>query len=1096
MKKIGLKNIAITLTVATAAVAAPFVWEWAKPLFQSPPAIIASPDPDVMDEPSFLPPDPDFLPADPDSLSTDLGSPAIAEEPVVAPAVKTIKKIGPVPAAPPVAFGPAVPATASNTDEKAEEQDKIIPKEIKSEQEPILSPEKTEITSEVPRPQAAETKESAGEPTLVGTKDIKSGNIPSVLPPLAVVKADAPEMLDPAGSKIIRTAIRFINHSGNDFAGNLEVKTPRGIRSVSGEAIGVQIGGGDTLFVPVVFMTGAQVPAGENEIEYTLKDTYNREVEKGFSRLPVTEKVSLQLTLDQQLLMITNLSDSLSLNARVHNRGNTDQLVTVVMAYPANRGGKAFRELQGWVSAGKDTLFTLKVWPREILLNENITWVNISGLYGPEKEVFGNANLALQGVASSGRFTDNDPTGFLLYDNQYIPQDLTLSYRRLGRSTMYQVMGGGHVDLPVGSLSLQGLVYKTEGQEELMALNTLMTYRYNNHSVTVGNINEQMEFSTFGRGIKAVVSDKNSKNTLKVGLVDNQFNLFSSRSLFENGYTFFVKDHIGAERNIGLNYMLRDDQWEQARHHITGGEWKWEKDKTWNFLLRSHGGLSDYRNREKLVPSGSAEFQYSGQVNNNTLSGNFYYSTAYFPGNRRGMVNLQQNFNRQLKSGSAIRANAFYSNFSPRSYHFDMDLENTNFRGEGVYSFPTKGRTGVGLGYQQQTETGNLSYLGNSDLVKNRAITHSHRLVEYLSWRAGKHNIYAGLENGVVKNFHSSDWKPQGRANIFYNFGRLSLNSTYQYGGYFLSEQNFSEMLGKVTQRLLFNASWTKEFLNDNLMLNTGANYSKDFVIGNTYSASANSRYRINRQYSLFLNSVVYNYAFHNTAAISSSNRTLYNVEGGITLNLNQPAPATGKKSKLNVLVFQDKNGNNVRDADEAVATDYMIVLQDKVFLTDEKGQINYSGLPWGTYTVKAGAQAGWFHNETTFVVGGFREKVEIPLKQAGSVRGTITYRYDERTAKEFVPRLAGITLKVTRNGEGIPVQRVITDNDGHFLAFLPNGQYIMELESSGLDDNATVMNPTQAFSIESGRIFTLEPFVIQVQSKKINIRQFVQASP
>lgn len=1076
LKKLGFKNIAYTLIIA--AIATPILWEWTKPLFQNPAVTISPIQPDVIDDPSSLPVVPD--------------SPAIAEEPVLLPpAVKAIKKTVSASAAPAEIFGPAVPAASLKTDEKPEEQDEIVPKDNKIEQEPILNLEKTEITPEAFKPQTAEIKENTEEQQSVIDKDITSGNIPSVLPPLALVKADAPELLDPADSKIIRTAIRFINHSGDDFSGNLEVKTPRGIRSVSGEVIDVQLSGGDTLFVPVVFMTGGQVPAGENEIEYTLKDTYNRQVEKGFSRLPVTEKISLRLTLDQPLLMITNLSDSLSLSARVHNRGNTDQWVRLVMAYPVNRGGKAFRELQGWVSAGKDTLFSIKVWPREILLNENITYVNISGLYGPEKEVFGSASLALQSVLSSGRYTDNDPNAFLLYDNQYIPQDITLSYRQLGRSTMYQVMGGGHIDLPVGSLSLQGLVFKTEGLEGLTALNTLVTYRYDNHSVSVGNINEQMEYSVFGRGIKATVSDKNRKNSLKVGFIDNQFNLLSDRSLFENGYTFFVKDDIGVNRSINLNYMMRDDRWEEAKHHIGGGEWKWEKQKNWNFLLRSHGGVSGYRDREKLVPSGSAEFQYNGHVNSNTFSGNFYYSTAYFPGNRRGMINLQQNFNRQQKSGSSIRANAFYSNFSPRSYHYTMDLENTNFRLEGVYSFPTKGKTGVGIGYQQQTETGNLSYLGNSDLMQNTAVTHAHRLVESLNWKAGKHNIYAGLENGVVKDFYSSDWKPQGRANIFYNFGRLSLNSTYQYGGYFLSEQNFSETMGKVTQRLLFNASWNKEFLNDNLLLSAGANYSKDFVIGTTYSASANSLYRINRQYSLFLNSVVYNYAFHNNTSISNYNRTLYNVEAGITLNLNQSAPATGKKSKLSILVFQDKNGNNVRDSDEPAAPDYMILLKDKVFMTDEKGQIDYSGLPMGTYTIKAGAQTGWFHNETTFAVGGFREKVEIPLKQAGSVRGSVTYRYDERTAKEFVPRLAGITLKVTRNGEA--VQRVVTDNDGHFLAFLPNGQYSIELESSRLDENTEVINPTQTFSVESGRISTLEPFVIQVKSKKINIRQFVQ---
>lgn len=1055
MKKAGLKYVGVVLL--TAAFAAPFLWEWAGSRFN--PAADTTGPVSPPENPETTP-DAAELPADPEN------GPA-HEELLVQPRALTPK--------PPVSSLPEEQKAGKPLNEMAVYQDESIP-------EPPLQKEENEAA------------EATAVPEPEKIVELPSGKPANVIPPLAVIKADIPELPDPSASRIISTSVRFVNASEADFSGSLQIKTPRGVRSISGERIDVQLGGQDTLFVPVVFMTGAWVPAGENQIEFTLKDTYDREVEKSFSRLPVTEKVNLQLTLDQPLLMISNLSDSLSLTARVHNRGNTDQWVTVVMAYPVNRGGKAFRELGGWVRAGGDTLLTLKVWPREILWSENVTYVNMSGLYGPEKQVFGSANLAMQSVVSSGRYADSGPDAFLLYDNQYIPQEVSLSYRQLGRNAMYQAMGGGHIDLPAGSLSLQGLIYKSAAQNELTALNTLATYRYDNHSLSVGNINEQMEYSTFGRGVKVVVADKNSRNTLKLGFVDNQFNLLSNRSLFENGYTFFVKDHIGADRALGADYMFREDRWEQAGHHIAGGEWKRERNRNWNFLLRSHVGVSDYRRRESAVPSGSAEFQYSGQARNNTLSGNFYYSTAYFPGNRRGTVNLQQNFSRQLKSGSSIRANAFYASFAPRSYQYDMNVENTNFRMEGVYTFPTRGNTSVGLGYQQQTETGNLSYLGGSDLMQNTAVTYAHRLVEYLNWKAGRHNIYAGLENGMVKNFYSNEWKPQGRANLFYNLGRMSLNSTYQYGGYFLSEQNFAGQAGKTTQRLLVNASWNKDLLGDNLNLSAGANYSKDFVVGTTYSASLNSRYRINHQYSVFLNSVVYNYAFHNRIALTDYSRTMYNVEGGITLNLNQPAPSTGKKSKLSVLVFHDQNGNNLRDADETVAQDYMIMLGNKVFMTDEKGQISYSGLPFGSYTIKAGAQAGWFHNETTFVVGGFREKIEIPLRQAGSVRGSITYRYDERTAKEFVPRLAGITIKVTRNGE--PVQRVVTDNDGHFLAFLPNGQYSMEAETAGLDENTTVVNPVQSFSVESGRISTLEPFVFQVRNKKINIRQFVQVTP
>lgn len=1061
MKKTGLKYIGILLL--SAAFAAPFVWErWGSTVSspEAPQQLLTFPAPQK--EPT---------------VQEKHAEPTIVHpEPVV----------NPRPVLPPAPAEIVVQKATPVLQENANVQDKIIP---------IYNiPEAQKDSTDQVTPVNTQEEEPATTPVI---KQIQE-EIPSVLPPLALVEADVPAELDVTSGKIIRTSLRLVNRSEEAFSGQLRVKVPRGIKSISGERIAVNLNAGDTLFVPTVFMLGGAVPAGENKIEYTLTDVYEREVEKGITQIPVGEKVSLQLSLDQPMIMVTHMNDSLAISARVHNRGNTDQPVTVVMGVPVNRGGKSFCELRGWVRAGHDSLFVLKMRPMDIQWNEsNVVYVNISGLYGPEKQTFGNVSLGIQSVVSSGRFVDNSWAAMQAYDNSYIPEDISLSYRQFGRNSMYQVMGGGHINLPVGNLGLQGMIYKMEGQDELMALNTQLAYRYNRNSIAVGNINEMLEFSAFGRGVKAVISDKSGKNTLKLGVVDNQFNLLSARPLFENGYSIFVKDHIGAPdspKNFAVDYMFREDPWEKAKHHMAGGEWQWNKNQNWRVLLRSHGALSDYSQRNGLIPSGSAELQYSGSVDKNSVSGNFYYSSSYFPGNRRGTLNLQQNFNRRLERGAAFRANGFYSNLSPRSYHYAMNLQTSNGRLEGVYTFPNSGKTGVGLGYQYQTETGNPAYLAQSDLVQNRAITHAHRLVENLNWRNGKHYVNLGLENGVVKLFNRNTWEPQGRALLFYALGRFNLSTTYQHGAYFLSEQNFAEQMKKVTRRVMANASWNQDYLGQRLLLNAGVNYSRDFIMGSTWSASMNSRYRVNPRYSVFLNSVVYNYSYSKNISLNTYNSTMYNVEAGISLNLQQAKPSTGKKSKLTVTVFHDKNGNNVRDADEAPAADYMILLDNKVFITDEKGRFSYSSLPFGNYTVKAGAQAGWFHTETHIRVNGFKENVEIPLKQAGSARGSIQYSFDERTARDFTPVLGGLTLRIYRNGE--QVQRAVTDNDGRFIAFLPNGQYTVELETGALDANAHVQNRTQAFTVEAGQISTLEPFTVEIRSKKINIRQFVQVSP
>lgn len=1069
--------MAIALTLA-AAVSVPFLWEWAETLWQTP-AVTATPPADStqLSEPPVV---------KSGSLLDDTEE-ALTDTRISVPAPSR-KYNSPENNELPKAKKEEVIQSALSPDQPASIEENLEKQEIKTPKQP----------NSLNKEEALHVIETPKEDVQPVSQPVENQILDGALPPLAVIETQVPVTLDYTGSKIVRSSLRLINRSAGRFSGKLSIKAPRGIKSISGDLVSVTMSEGDTLFVPVVFMMGGTVSAGDNEIDYTLMDIYGREVEKGSTKIPVNERVSLQLNLDQPLIMITNLNDSLTVSARVNNRGNTDQLVTVVMAVPLSRGGKSFYELRGEVRAGYDSLFVLKIRPAQIEWNEgSIAYVNISGLYGPEKQTFGNVTLGIQSVVTSGRYVDSNFGSAMLYDNYYVPEDITLSYRRFGQSSIYQVMGGGHINLPVGNLAVQGLIYKVDQQDEIFALNTQVAYRYNNSSLAIGNINEQLEYSTFGRGVKAVVSDKSGKNTLKVGVVDNQFNLFSSRPLFENGYSVFVKDHIGtpnAGENMTLDYMFREDPWEKAKHHMAGGEWKWNKGTDWRILLRSHGALSDYTGKNGLVPSGSAEVLYSGSVNKNSVSGNYYYSTAFFPGNRRGTINLQQNYNRQLSRGAGLRANAFWSNFAPKSYHHNMDVESSNGRLEGVYTFPRIGKTGLGMGYQYQTESANLAFLPNNELGESRVLTHAHRLVENVNWRGGKHYVNLGIENGVVKPFNKTSWEPQGRALLFYGLGRFNLNTIYQHGGYYLSEQSFAAQLEKVTRRLMANASWNQEFFRQDLMTSAGVNYSRDFIMGSTWSGTLNTRYRVNKRYSVFLNSVVYNYAYSKDIALSSYNSTMYNIEGGVSLNLNQAPPATGKKSRLTLTVFHDKNGNGVQDSDESPAPDYMIFLGEKIFITDEKGRISYTAIPFGSYTIKAGAQAGWFHTETIVRINGFKESVAIPLRQAGSVQGSIRYSFDERTAKDFIPVLGGVSLRFFRNGE--QVQRAVTDNDGRFIVFLPNGQYTVELEIGALDANASVQNKIQTFNVEAGHIATIAPFVVEIHAKKINIRQFVQNSP
>ncbi len=917
---------------------------------------------------------------------------------------------------------------------------------------------------------------------------------------LHLMNLEAPEHLDQDEKRMLKATIRLSNPIEKDFHGRLTIGLPNGVRSISATEVDVEIKGGEALFVPVrLLATDMRDLGAGNEIAYTLKDEYGREVSSGKTRIGFTERINLQLTVDQPVLSVFQLNDSLTLSARVINRGNVDQMVLVVMSMQINNSERRFFELKGNVTAGGNRLFEMKIWPRAEMFQNGSLRVNISGMRGYEKQVFGNALLTVQSVVSSRKFIDNDLYSINLLDNQTIPNDITLSYRSFAGNNIYQIMGGGHMNLPAGNLALQGLIYKSASQSEWIGLNTRLTYQYNNASIALGNINEQLEYSLMGRGLKTVLSDASRKNTLKIGVVDNQFNLFSQRNLFENGYSFYVKGELGeptAVTKTDVSYLFRDDAWERAKHHMAGAEQRWQKGNNWRLLVKSYGGISSYYEAGKTSPSGAAEMQYSGQIADGTqLAGNFYHSTRYFPGNRRGLTSLQQSAGKNLGTASMLRANAFYTRVAPRSHQYNLEMETETARLDLDYSTHKSGGLALGLGYQRQFEYGNYNYLGTIDEQNagDRAVTNAHRLIEYLNWTSpnSKYTIHTGIENGMVQNIYSKKWTPQFRVNTSLNLGSVSLNGTYQYGGYFLSEQRFAQQMGRTTQRFILSSFVRKNLFRNKLSVGAGGNYTKDFALGNTSSAFLNLKHQLTGNYSVFVNNMVYNYAYSTDASVNTYNRTFYNVEAGLQISMDKIKPITGKKSRILISAFYDINGNRMMDEGELPAPDYLIELDGKAFLTDGAGKVMYSSVPFGVYKIPAAAGSGWFNDEFVFQVDDFKENISMPLHQAGTVRGQVEYAYNKVKAREFLPRQSGISFRITRKGE--QVDEVVSNNEGNFLAFLPSGEYTIEIEENMMDENVVVLKPTQQFTVQSGKITTLETFVLQVKNKQINIRKFIQ---
>lgn len=889
--------------------------------------------------------------------------------------------------------------------------------------------------------------------------------------------------------KIISSIVKLKNQTNANFSGFITLSLPQGLKAISSDTILAQVDKSDSTFIPIRLIETGSAPAGRTSITLKLLDQNKKLLRQQSNSIYIQDNNAMKLDIENQSVFVTNDRDSIRIKAVVTNLGNKNQYVTVVFGLLNDVGQRYFIEQKKMIPLKSEAVFNMSFLPSEYIFRQQNTNVSVTALRGTQKDLIDNSLVTIQTVNSTRSYRPPQDLNYGLY---YANNSITAMFRQIGDfANAFQLMGNGNINLPVGNIALRGNLYKSNTQDEIVATNTAISYQLNNHEFTIGNINEVLEYSLFGRGASITLGTKEMKQSLKVGFSDANFNLFSPRPFLENGYSVFGVGTLG-NRNSGkvykADFLYRDSPLENATHTMIGGESQMFINNDWNLRVQAHGAISNYSGENSTKPSFSTALQYSGRIKEYNLNGNYYFSTDYFPGNRRGNAQAHQMISRPLAKGAAIWANVFFMNLSPKYVQYTSSILTRNIISNIGYTFPKFKTMNLGLGYQNQAENSNayniiLSENQPADILNTQA----HRGTLLLNWHSPnyKNLITIQTEAGAAKySTENATSKTQLKVNTSYTYKWFNLNSTYQYGSFFLSEYATSTVNGKPFKRLTVNASVNKTLANNKLITNIGAGYSKDYIMGNTPSLLANLKYLINKKYHVFTNSSWYQYTF-----LNQPSRDLFSVEGGLTYNFNDNYVSTAKKSKVNIFVYLDKNSNNVYDRGDVPAADYFVSIGETSFVTNIDGKFTYKMVPFGNYSIKPIKDNGWFYEGGTLFVSNLSVKQKIPLKQMGSVSTSIIYNFDEQKSLEFTPKAGGIAFSIFKDGH--LTTRLSTDDLGKIMEFLPSGKYHMELDATTLPENTYSNNTTRDFEISSGKITALPAFEIEVKSKRINIKRF-----
>ena len=875
------------------------------------------------------------------------------------------------------------------------------------------------------------------------------------------------------------------NATPEKINGKIYFTLPKGYRNLATQGLEIAMLPDETRYIPVKFIIEDEAAAGTSVITCKLIDLSGKLLAEQSTNQVIAVNNTLVITPLETSIYRSSNNEPLKIKVKVSNKGNIRQNITLVCKFPDPTNGNLFLEQNADIAVKKDSIFTFTYLPSKELARQSNYSIRISGFRNPSREIFGNTTVDVQNIASVQQYQGDLFINFL----EETQNQITSSYRRFGSGLdFYQVKGSGGVNIPSGYLFMRGNIALSNTLEIPLVTNTTLTYRQEQNEYTIGNINKLLEMTLVGRGAEySHTFEKNQK--VEVGFVDQNYNLIEENSWLKNGYGFYAKGMLhsnNSSRNASAGYLYRYDPFEKAKHNILGTEVNYDFNTDWKLNAKVNGAMSIYEIQDFVKPSFAGETNYSGKIKSFNINGNYYYSSDYYPGNRRGSMLLQQNITTNIKKHN-LYANVILSDFSPKFYSFETQQKSANNRIEIGNRFPKFRDFSFNLGYQYQEESSN-SYnqlFGNLDKNANQKM-YANRIVEQLSWisNSSRQSAVLALETGIVKYPMQTDNQFQMKINANYSYRNFNINSTFQSGSYYLSEYAFSTIAGsgvnyeKLTMSLFYN----NNFVNDKVNLSTGVSYIKDIVYGKSPSAFINAKYN-GKAFSTFFNSSWYNYSVG-----SLSNNTL-TFEVGVTVNLQKIILNPDQKGTIKALLYYDTNNNNQYDAGEKFAANYMININKVALQTNKDGMATYKRVPYGTYYLKQFTQDGWYYDDATFEVDRHTHNLSIPLHQSGKMQGQVSFNYNTNTVVEFQHRASGISFSIMKDNK--LVKKVYTDDDGKYISFLPIGNYVISIDEKSLPANTFCETINYDITLKAGEIVVVPEFIIKVKEKKINTKKF-----
>lgn len=917
-------------------------------------------------------------------------------------------------------------------------------------------------------------------------------------------------------NEVASNVLRVINNSGRRYVFNLEIAYPQNWKSLTSSDKVFNVANGDSLFVPIRMIPDKNSQGNVNYfMNATAYTTNGIPLASAPWSMEVVKISKWSAALLQSEAFFKTDGKETQFQLQVKNDGNSPEDVNIIFN-PDSRisvvdsAGKPFAENTLFMNlpVGLDTVMTFNArLDREVAKEDFFSAGPINQQKYDQSEFKLNIQIkSLTGTGPSwgGRMDFKRLGKSLKFKSEYGTSTLPLkvefnTYNVLSQFTNFSLDLSGEADL--GRDRALRYYYQTIiSTNSIAGTQFLGSYRFGEYStprfnVAAGDIGSNLELLVNGVGARGTYHLGNKVSLSGIYATRPQAGNVNNNLVSMGGTATF---RTGKGLTIRADIVNQDDQFNTVKRNLTTlrGSYRFKNqsllDVKLGYSLENHEGA----NGPFSTPGYGILAKYTGRVKGVSIASQARYNTASYSSQFRGTTMLNTNMRYALGREKFVGVRVNVNQRAPEIYSQGVLFPIRKFK-----------RNSYEARFGWATDGGNFVFFPRylDEEVLDVRVSTTGAGISFATNSSSKIRVFSRFFSGLVKP-KDYDIKPYmvSRWENTIRYKNLNVSARYYFGPFNVLD-NLRVIEDNINPQSFFLSAFARlNFTRARISVRPTVNMSYESVLARwrmnmapqvTYYSK--SGFEFNATVEFFqVNQGESPLAGVNDGSGStafnsfSQNNTFLRFGVVKQLNINKP----GKKSHdLEVIVFKDVNGNNIRDRGEELEKNVIVRVNGESLMTDEEGAVLFKDLPQKEYEVSTQLLAnheGWFKS-TELSVNLLRSKtMYIPLKRGSQIAGSIILQKAQFSALgENGMDLSGIRVTATDNvGNSYSG---LTGQSGQFRLYVPFGQYTVSVNESAVDDQFELAQKSYTLNINNiGANYQLAFYLVE-KRRKVNIKRF-----